>query len=68
MVEMKRSKTCKTLLSLCSFVKDFGHVDRLFIIRYGKDIGSQWTIVDYESNVHNVTYIMDIHTSMITQC
>ena len=49
-------------------MKDFGHVDRLFIIRYGKDIGSQWTIVDYECNVHNVTYNMDIHTPMITQC
>jgi len=35
--------------------------------RSGKDIGSQWTIVDYECNVHNVTYNMDIHTPMITQ-
>ena len=42
-------------------------MDWLFIIRYGKDIGSQWTIVDYECNVHNVTYNMDIHTPMITQ-
>ena len=48
-------------------MKAFGHVDRLFIIRYGKDISSQWTIVDYESNVHNVTYNMDIHTSLITE-
>jgi len=45
----------------------FGHVDRLFIISYGKDIGSQWTIVDYESNVHNVTYNMDIHSPLITE-
>jgi len=56
-----------SLFSICSFVKDFGHVDQWFIIRYGKDIGSQWTIVDYECNVHNVTYNVDIHTPMITQ-
>ena len=48
-------------------MKAFGHVDRLFIIRYGKDIGSLWTIVDYESNVHNVTYNMNIHTPLITE-
>ena len=48
-------------------MKDFGHVDRLFIIRNMKDLGSQWTIVDYDRNVHNVTYNMNIHTPMITQ-
>jgi len=48
-------------------LKDFGHVDRLFIIRNMKDLGSQWTIVDYDRNVHNVTYNMNIHTPMITQ-
>jgi len=48
-------------------LKDFGHVDRLFIIRNWKDLGSQWTIVDYDRNVHNVTYNMNIHTPMITQ-
>ena len=48
-------------------MKAFGHVDQLFIIRYGKDIGSEWTVVDYESNVHHVTYNMDIHTPLITE-
>jgi len=39
----------------------------VFIIHYWKELGSKWTIVDYQSNVHLVTYNMDIHTPMITQ-
>ncbi|XP_027907077.1 uncharacterized protein LOC114166527 isoform X2 [Vigna unguiculata] len=47
--------------------QDFGHVDRVFIIRCWKDLATKWIVVDYQSNVHHVTYNMDIHTPMITQ-
>jgi len=39
----------------------------MFLIRIGNEIGSQWTIVDDDLNVHQVTYNMDFHNPMITK-
>jgi len=47
------------------FDKAFGHIDRMFLIRIQNEIGSQWTIIDDDLNVHQVTYNMNFHNLMI---
>ena len=49
------------------FYKAFGHIDWMFLICTRNEIGSQWTIVDDDLNVHQVTYNMNIHNPIITQ-
>jgi len=39
----------------------------MFLIRIQNEIGSWWTVVDDDLNVHHLTNNMDFHNSMITE-
>jgi len=49
------------------FDKDFGFVNRLFVIRLRYELGPCWTIFDNKDNVHHVTFNMDIYNPRITE-
>lgn len=54
-------------LILIFFEKDFGYVERIFVIRFLNELGSQWTIVDENGRLHEITYNMDIHYPKLTR-
>jgi len=49
------------------FDKDFGFVNRLFVIRLRHELGPRWTISDNKGNIHHITFNMDIYNPRITE-
>ncbi|QCE11107.1 hypothetical protein DEO72_LG10g2340 [Vigna unguiculata] len=46
--------------------QEFGHVDRMFVAMFGKELGPVWQLEDIKGNRHQLTYNMDVNNPLLT--